>query len=218
MNTYTIERNAKYNSIEVTFKGKPSEAVRDALKALRFRWHGVKKVWYGYKDAETVRNAIEQAEQGETEQNGQTTPGADAKEAKKDGMKKAEPKRNKYGVMVGDFFRATWGYEQTNNDFFQVVALVGETSVRVREVNPPLISSEGVSWASENRVFDTRNTGEILPPSKFSSFIKDQERGDLKRLKSYREDGSCPQFFLASFTDAYYCTGDTTKVYESWYA
>ena len=48
-------------------------------------------------------------------------------------------------------------------------------------------------------------------------FIKDQERGDLKRLKSYQKDGSHPQFFLASFTDAHYCVGDTQKMYESWY-
>lgn len=56
---YTITTNTTYNSTEISFDGKPSEAVRDALKALRFRWHGQRRVWYGYKDAETVRAAIE---------------------------------------------------------------------------------------------------------------------------------------------------------------
>lgn len=56
---YTITKNPAFNSIEITFDGKPAEAVRDALKALRFRWHNVKKVWYGYTDEETARAAIE---------------------------------------------------------------------------------------------------------------------------------------------------------------
>lgn len=57
--TYTITNNNQYNSIEIAFDGKPSEAVRDALKALRFRWHKVKKVWYGYADAEKIAAVLE---------------------------------------------------------------------------------------------------------------------------------------------------------------
>lgn len=56
---YTITPNAAYNSLEISFDGKPAEAVRDALKALKFRWHNVKKVWYGYADEATARAAIE---------------------------------------------------------------------------------------------------------------------------------------------------------------
>lgn len=37
---YIITRNEAFNSLEISFDGKPAEAVRDALKALRFRWHG----------------------------------------------------------------------------------------------------------------------------------------------------------------------------------
>lgn len=62
---YTITRNEAFNSLEISFDGKPSEAVRDALKALRFRWHGVKKLWYGYTDEETARAAIEGADKTE---------------------------------------------------------------------------------------------------------------------------------------------------------
>lgn len=36
--SYTITRNPAFNSLEITFTEKPSEAIRDALKALRFRW------------------------------------------------------------------------------------------------------------------------------------------------------------------------------------
>lgn len=59
MMTYTIIKNAQFNSLEIKFDGKPSEAVRNALKSLRFRWHSVKKVWYGYSDESTVKAAID---------------------------------------------------------------------------------------------------------------------------------------------------------------
>lgn len=60
--SYTISKNAQFNSIEISFDGKPSEAIRDALKALKFRWHSVKKVWYGYTTEEEARAAINSAE------------------------------------------------------------------------------------------------------------------------------------------------------------
>lgn len=210
--TYTIERNAEYNSVEVTFEGKPSEAVRDALKALRFRWHGLKKVWYGYKDEDAVRSAIDAAERTDAVKANEPKQGK-AKEDAEDATRRV----NKFGVRVGDFFEASWGYEQTNVDFFQVVALVGECSARVREVNPPIIEETAGGPMQADRVYDVRNTGKLLPPSPHSVFIKDQERGDLKRLKDYTQNGTCPQFFLASFTDARKCCGDTSKQYESWY-
>lgn len=46
--TYEIRQNNKYNSLEVYFDGKPSEAVRDVLKSHKFRWHSVNRCWYGY--------------------------------------------------------------------------------------------------------------------------------------------------------------------------
>ena len=57
--TYTITENPAFNSLEISFDGKPAQEVRDALKALKFRWHAVKKVWYGYSDENTVRAAID---------------------------------------------------------------------------------------------------------------------------------------------------------------
>ena len=194
---YTMTINPQFNSLEISFDGKPSEAVREALKSLRFRWHGVKKVWYGYASEDEVKKAIEG---GKVEK----TPAA-----KKETV-------NKFGVKVGDLFTASWGYEQTQSDFFQVIALVGDSSVRVVEVNPQLVSSKAVSPMSEDRTF--KNTKELLPHASRSSFIKDQEKGDLKRLKSYAADGkSHPQFNLSSYASAHLCEGDTITVYESWY-
>ena len=48
--TYTITYNEQYKSHELTFDGKPSEAVRELLKANGYRWHSLRRIWYGYKD------------------------------------------------------------------------------------------------------------------------------------------------------------------------
>ncbi len=56
---YTLTKNADFGSLEITFDGKPAQSIRDALKALRFRWHGVRRVWYGYADEQTTRAALD---------------------------------------------------------------------------------------------------------------------------------------------------------------
>lgn len=64
--TYTLARNPEFNSVEITFDGKPVEAVRNAIKQLGFRWHKVRKIWYGYTDEKSVQTAIEKAESDDT--------------------------------------------------------------------------------------------------------------------------------------------------------
>ena len=199
--TYHISENTKYNSREVYFSGKPAAETREALKALKMRWNCKKSCWYGYATAENIAAAIA----------GEIVNGA-AKTAPKAEKK---PKRNKFGVQVGDIFSASWGYDQTQTDFFQVVELVGELSVRVREVYPRMIGEDAVSPMSADRIY--KITRDILPPAPHSIFIEDQERGDIKRLKSYDKDGKHPQFKLSSFANAYLCENETETTYESWY-
>lgn len=207
--TYTITNNTEFNSIEIAFDGKPSEAIRTALKEMRFRWHGVKKVWYGYKDEATARAAIDAAE---AEPGAAPTPRA---------LKAAKTEKvNKYGVKVGDLFSASWGYDQTQVDFFQVVALVGETSVRVREVYPRMIDEKPTCSMAADRTYEI--TTELLPAATSSVFIKDQENGDIKRIKpGYYQNpdeanANC-YFNLSSFANAHKCNGSTVTEYESWY-
>jgi hypothetical protein len=73
---FTIAHNDQFNSVEVSFSGKPSAEVRDALKALRFRWHGVKRVWYGYATEEAVRAAIEGKSSEKTTNSAEAAPKA----------------------------------------------------------------------------------------------------------------------------------------------
>lgn len=55
---FTIAHNDEFNGTEVSFPGKPSEEVRSTLKALGFRWHSKRRVWYGRKDADELRAAL----------------------------------------------------------------------------------------------------------------------------------------------------------------
>ena len=200
---YEITKNEKFNSIEVAFDEKPSVEVRDALKALRFRWHNVNKVWYGYTDEETIRKALEGAKNGE-----KVTKVTKA-------TKKAEKaeKVNKYGVKVGDVFYMNWGYEQTNIDYFQVVALVGEASVRIRHVLPTVIDTDGVGPMSANYTYNI--TPEPMRPDNCGVFIKDNDKGDLKRVC---KSGDSVYLNMTSYANAYKIPFGVRKEYVSWYA
>ena len=199
MTNFKIETNAQYNSTEIFFESKPEQATINSLKERKFRWNPRRGCWYGFLSADEVKAIL----------NGEAM--AEAPKTEK------EPKKNKYGVKVGDYFSASWGYEQTNVDFFQVIALVGECSVRVREVSPEMIAEDPISGMSADRTYRL-DTSKMAQPAPYSVFIKDQEKGDLKRLKSYAADGvSNPSFFLASYADAHHISTDTVTKYESWY-
>ena len=118
---------------------------------------------------------------------------------------------NKYGVKVGDIFKATWGYDDTNTNFFQVVKLCGAESVRVREVALPIVT-ETRTWGSSSKT--CRIVNDVCPTTAFSIFIKDQVNGDQKRLRiGYNGN---PSFKLRDFADATLVRGDTVEAYDSW--
>ena len=62
---YTIRPNEQYGSLEITFDSKPSQSVRDALKANKFRWNGKKGVWYGKTDQKTIVDALDNTYEAE---------------------------------------------------------------------------------------------------------------------------------------------------------
>lgn len=40
----------------------------------------------------------------------------------------------RHGLKIGDIFECSWGYEQTNVDYYEVTALIGQHMVEVREI------------------------------------------------------------------------------------
>ena len=66
---FEIAKNESFGSLEITFSEKPAAAVRDLLKARRFRWNGARGIWYGYADAAELAAALEAAGAGKALQN-----------------------------------------------------------------------------------------------------------------------------------------------------
>lgn len=88
--------------------------------------------------------------------------------ASKDG-----PTQNAEGVHVGDLFYASWGWEQTNIDFFQVVALKGAHTAILRQIGGDYIG--GYSYSGKVRPMRNRFVGDeqYTVRTKKSRYYKD---------------------------------------------
>lgn len=187
--TATWHIDETWNAVHILFDGIPSVNVRDKMKAVGFKWHKKDRYWFAKQNPKRIAVAKKICGTYETEK-----PKIDEKPTENVGAK--SEKKNKYGVQVGDIFSCTWGYDQTNVDFFQVIKLCGEQSVRVREVVPKIKLREAESPMSATTTYEI--TRDILSPTK-GVFIKNSEEGDLKKLKSHAKDGvSDPVFTVGS--------------------
>lgn len=68
----------------------------------------------------------------------------------KDRMKEVETRRSKratfkHSLSVGDILYSSWGYEQTNIDFYQVTEVVSDKTIKIRE-----IGSKDVGTGTDN--------------------------------------------------------------------
>ena len=121
----TLSINNELKGIELVFESKPAQEILTSIKAAGFRWHNLKKLWYAKQTPERMELA-EKLAGGNTTESALAVP-----------VPVAE-KVNKFGIKVGDVFVESWGYEQTNIDFWQVVELRGTTQIVLRA-----IASEG---------------------------------------------------------------------------
>jgi hypothetical protein len=54
-----------------------------------------------------------------------------------------------HGLAVGDVLRSSWGYDQTNTDYFEVTRVIGKRTVEVRKLAEQI---EQTAWAQGNSV------------------------------------------------------------------
>jgi len=196
-----IIKNEELKGIEIYFDEKPQTEVLSTLKAEGFRWHHVKKCWYN-KISDAVLKIAESLANGQV----LTTTKATKTER--------QPKKaiNKYGVKVGDIFFMSWGYEQTNLNFFVVTELVGNQSVRIKECVLKTTEESMYSHGMARDVaFDTSKF-EILERS---LFCKDDQKGK-GMLKRVCQMGDSVYLNMTSYANAYPYKG--AKLYNSWYA
>lgn len=99
------------------------------------------------------------------------------------------------GIQVGDIFCYSWGFEQTNVDFYQVVEKPSKATIIIRPIGHEVL--ETCSWASE-----------YVRPVK-DAFIG--ERSEKVRLSGSYFKRSCG---YATKID----NPKTSKHYHSWYA
>ena len=214
-----IKNNESQNGIEIYFKVYPLTGTKETMKKNGFRWNHKKGCWYAIKSMTTESIADIVADTTLTDyENIAKTTGEEVKAISdkvehRKGQKTANKsvKKNKYGVKVGDVFSMSWGYEQTNNNFFQVVALAGETSVRIVEVLPGIINRDAINDLAEDITYNLKE----CVARETSCFIKDQEKGDLKRVKP-GYNGKLT-IYMTSYADAYLESEATTTVYDSNY-
>ena len=72
---FTISDNVEHGSLEIKFDSKPSDDVIHALKENKFRWHKVKKLWFGYTDRQTITDALHAAYEAEADPMDDVDPG-----------------------------------------------------------------------------------------------------------------------------------------------
>lgn len=59
--SFSITPNTERGTLEIRFDSKPSEKVRDVLKANKFRWSSKNKLWYGKADQNVISRRIADA-------------------------------------------------------------------------------------------------------------------------------------------------------------
>lgn len=159
----TMAINSQFNGIELTFAGKPADEVRAAMKEAGFRWHHQKKLWYAKRTAE--RLALAEKLSG-TENVGEA-PAAAPAPAQVEVV-------SKFGIKAGDILEDSWGYEQTNVEFYLVTKILSPCRVEIVELGHRQVTVE--SSMSETVVPDLeRRIGEPLK--------KTVAQGTLERAK-----------------------------------
>lgn len=69
----------------------------------------------------------------------------EAEKQKRNELKKAASKTFDHGFFEGQMFYTSWGYDQTNIDYYQIVAFKGKSAI-IRKIAARTIQSTG--WAS----------------------------------------------------------------------
>jgi hypothetical protein len=109
--------------------------------------------------------------------------------------------------QIGDIFHMSWGYDQTNNDFFQVTRL-SKSGVFVRQIGSKSAGGEGFMCQNVVAVKDN-----FLEKAQWTGGFNGNPE-TFRRIKHYA-DGK-PYFSIRGRYFA--CLWDGKPTYESWYA
>lgn len=125
----TLSINNEKNGIELIFEAKPAQEILTAIKAAGFRWHNLKKLWYAKQTPERMELAQKLSGGNATE----TAPAVPV----------AREAVSKYGIKVGDVLCDSWGYEQTNVEFYKVTKIVSPCKIEIVELGHTDVETYG---------------------------------------------------------------------------
>lgn len=94
----------------------------------------------------------------------------------KDRAEKAAQRAKPHALQVGDVLRSSWGYDQTNVDYYQVTALIGSTMVEYRKIGE---QSEATGHMTGNSV---PAPGAFIGPAKRARVSDYGKRDSIKVL------------------------------------
>lgn len=103
---------------------------------------------------------------------------------------KAEKLQYQHTLKAGDILHSSWGYEQTNNDFYQVIAVKGK-SVVLREIAQ---KKEYEHWASGR-------TQPVKDHFIGEPFIKRVTTGNCVKIESYAHASPCDASMTTYFSE-----------------
>ena len=124
----TLSINKELNGIELVFEAKPAAAILTTIKAAGFRWHNLKKLWY-------AKQTPERMELAQKLSGGSVTTSAP--------ITAATEIVSKYGIKVGDVLCDSWGYEQTNVEFYKVTKIISACKIEIVELGHKIVESYG---------------------------------------------------------------------------
>lgn len=116
----------------------------------------------------------------------------------------------RYEVKIGDIFRLMWGYDQTNNNFYQVISLAGKTGVRVKEVSPKI--TKLLDQGDMHKTYEIENNGSMQDVIENGFYIKNKKDGDIKYPKDIYGD------ICIKIGDHWAKLYKGGKIYESYWA
>lgn len=87
-------------------------------------------------------------------------------------------KTNYLGIKIGDIFVFSWGYEQSNINYFQVVGLKGTKQVVIREI--AYTTTETTNFDS----YKVTACKDVFLEN--SQFIEDNKKGAVKQVKGLK--------------------------------
>ncbi len=100
----------------------------------------------------------------------------DSQRSREESRKQRQAERSNAvrGLEVGDILRSSWGYEQTNIDYYEVTALIGKKMVEIRRISAHSIDT---GWAQGKSV--------PMPGEYISEPIKKRAKNGSVKIESY---------------------------------